>query len=379
MKKEKQETEKTEQVQTSKAMEPLKMNSQIQIQSPRDPIEVVKERVMQIERLFKEIMKPGVDYGVIPGTDKPTLLKPGAEKINAMLQLSPKITTEKEWIDVNGVRHLNVDATVSLYERYGNFVADGTGSCSTLESKYRYRAKNGTPLGPVPKEYWDLKKQKRFADMKKLLPAGAGVAKIDDRWMIVKKEREENPNIADQYNTVKKMAVKRALVASDLQTGASMVFTQDMDEIKENESALKGEVIEGEAIEISEPVPNQGPAKAQTQSQQQTPLPETAPTKKELDDMRERIRKMILDVMEGDNKKAYEALEKFTTFVGRDGNTVPGKKNVVDISDKALPVAYHKIKTEYLLWRKSDFAMANQDLATYDVTPEGHLVLRKKR
>lgn len=349
---------------------------ELAVQERRDPVDIVKERIHQINRLFKEILIAKVDYGKIPGTDKPTLLKPGAEKIVSMFQLSPKINIEKEWMQ-NG--HLNIDVTVSLMNRDGTFLADGSGSCSTMESKYRYRSKNGMPLGPVPKEYWDLKRQERFADMKKLLPVGASVAKIDDRWMIVKKEREENPNIADTYNTVKKMAVKRALVAATLMLGASAIFTQDMDEIKENESALKGEVIEGEATEISEPVPNQGPAKAQTQSQQQTPLPGTAPTKKELDDMREKIRKMILDVMEGDHKKSYEALEKFTTFVGRDGNTVPGKKNVVDISDKALPVTYHKIKTEYLLWRKSDFVMANQDLATYDVTPEGHLVLRKKR
>jgi hypothetical protein len=34
-------------------------------------------------------MKKGIDYGVIPGTKKPTLLKPGAEKLCRLFSLRP--------------------------------------------------------------------------------------------------------------------------------------------------------------------------------------------------------------------------------------------------------------------------------------------------
>src|SRR5438874_11291869 len=35
----------------------------------------------RITRIHRELMDPETDYGVIPGTKQPTLLKPGAEKL----------------------------------------------------------------------------------------------------------------------------------------------------------------------------------------------------------------------------------------------------------------------------------------------------------
>jgi uncharacterized protein (DUF3820 family) len=102
-----------------------------------------------------------------------------------------------------------------------------------MESKYRYRNKIGAILGDVPGEYWK-NRDKAFLH-------GGVPKKIDGKWKIVKQEREENPNIADQYNTITKMAVKRALVASALMLGASDIFTQDIEEMKENEKVIEGE------------------------------------------------------------------------------------------------------------------------------------------
>ena len=44
--------------------------------------EAVQRRFAIVE-FVREAMKPGVDFGCIPGTPKPTLLKPGAEKNSA--------------------------------------------------------------------------------------------------------------------------------------------------------------------------------------------------------------------------------------------------------------------------------------------------------
>ena len=40
-----------------------------------------KHRLQQLQQFVSEFMKPGIDYCIVPGTDKPTLLKPGAEKL----------------------------------------------------------------------------------------------------------------------------------------------------------------------------------------------------------------------------------------------------------------------------------------------------------
>ena len=43
----------------------------------------------QVQELMKRVMKDGIHYGCIPGTDKPTLLKPGAESLISLFQLAP--------------------------------------------------------------------------------------------------------------------------------------------------------------------------------------------------------------------------------------------------------------------------------------------------
>lgn len=53
---------------------------------PVDGLEVlsiaqVRHQVATIHNLMKEILQKDVHYGIIPGTPKPSLWKPGAEKI----------------------------------------------------------------------------------------------------------------------------------------------------------------------------------------------------------------------------------------------------------------------------------------------------------
>ena len=79
----------------------------------------------------------------------------------------------------------------------------------------------------ILKKYWEEKNNS-------ILGAGC-VAKKDENgnWMIFKKgeNKKENEDIADVYNTVLKMAVKRSLVASVLlATGGSCEFTQDIED-----------------------------------------------------------------------------------------------------------------------------------------------------
>lgn len=151
----------------------------------------VRAQVNQLQYLMKQVLREGEHYGVVPGTKgKPTLLQPGAEKICLMFKLVPRYHVEKDEL---GGGHREYTVTCTLYQRGGDVVeGEGMGSCSTLESKYRYRTK----------------------------------------WVNGTKQRGENPDIADTYNTVLKMAKKRALVdAVKSTTAASDIFTQDLEDL----------------------------------------------------------------------------------------------------------------------------------------------------
>jgi hypothetical protein len=114
------------------------------------------------------------------------------------------------------------------------FVAEGVGSCSTMETKYRYRkAEQKCPgcgkdtIIKGKKEYgggwlcWGKKGGcgAKFKD---------GDPKIENQDM----GRIEFDNPADYYNTVLKIAKKRAHVDATLTaTAASDIFTQDLEDM----------------------------------------------------------------------------------------------------------------------------------------------------
>ncbi|HSW63905.1 MAG TPA: hypothetical protein VLH56_11460 [Dissulfurispiraceae bacterium] len=200
-------------------------------------VDQVKAQVAMIQGLMSSLMKNGEHYGKIPGCgEKPSLLKPGAEKISFMFRLAPDYQIER--IDMPG-GHREYIITCSLrHVETGMKYGEGVGSCSTMESKYRYRGgeKEGTGQ-PVPTEYWNFKKDGRTDDAQALI-GGRGYApgKIDGRWEICQiGDKVEHDNPADYYNTVLKMGKKRAHVDAVLTaTAASDIFTQDIEDLVDN-------------------------------------------------------------------------------------------------------------------------------------------------
>ena len=213
------------------------MNQEIVITERKDEYQVVnvndlKKRSYLVTEIKKEVMKENIHYGLVPGCGKkPTLFKNGAELLCMSFGLSPESNIQ---INELGEGHREYIVTTTLRNQNGFVVASSAGSCCTKESKYRYRGNELIPTGkPVPKKYWDEKNNA-------ILGAGC-VAKKDENgnWMIFKKgdNKKENEDIADVYNTVLKMAVKRSLVASVLlATGGSCEFTQDIEDYTENNS-----------------------------------------------------------------------------------------------------------------------------------------------
>lgn len=191
----------------------------------------IREQVNLIQNVKKEVMEEGVHYGKVPGCgDKPTLLKPGAEKLSLVFRLRPIMSDEKDIFIVEmGGAHREVRALCHILDARGTEVATGVGSCSTMESKYRYRNSADFEIigNDIPKDAKERKDEYR--------KQGFGMKKVDGVWCWVRYKSDskvENPDIADTYNTVLKIAKKRAYVDGILSaTGGSDFFTQDVEDL----------------------------------------------------------------------------------------------------------------------------------------------------
>lgn len=188
-------------------------------------------RLDAIKETAAKAMQEGVDYGKVPGTDKDTLFKPGAEKLGVLFRLDVQLENEKRW-EENG--HLTVVSRATVYDApTGARLGAGEGICSTREEKYAFR--NAKRKCPACGEEMIIKGREEYGGgwlcFKKL--GGCDAKFPDGAQEIEGQEVGKVPNeaLADLYNTVDKMASKRARVDAVLAvTGASAIFTQDLAE-----------------------------------------------------------------------------------------------------------------------------------------------------
>lgn len=224
---------------------------------PAMRIEDVIERRNQMVQFVEKAMRKDVDFGVIPGTGtKPTLYKPGAEKLCTLFALAPRFTAIEHVADWTGETHngepfFYYHIKCALYYRGEVFVGEADGSCNSWEKKYRYRkAERVCPLCGK-----DAIKKSKFPprDNPRAKPGwycydkaggcGANFPAGDPQIENQEAGQVPNPDVADQANTILKMAEKRALVAATLiAVNASEFFTQDIEDL----------YIEGEARVIVE-------------------------------------------------------------------------------------------------------------------------------
>lgn len=168
----------------------------------------LKARLATIQAVMRDVMQKDVDYGVIPGTDKPSLFKPGAEKLCVTFRL----TADDPMIDAvqDGTVDIRYRVRVPVRSSDGSVLAVGIGECSTGEEKYRWRR-------PVHPKEFDAAPE----DMRREKWTRGG-----DVWQQV---RVSPPDVA---NTVLKMAHKRAYVhAVIMATAAGAIFTQDIEDL----------------------------------------------------------------------------------------------------------------------------------------------------
>lgn len=148
-------------------------------------VQQIMHKIAQFQAVVRSALREGHDYGRIPGVgDKPTLLKPGAEKILMLLGLSSEYELIQQVEDYEkGFFAYTVRCVLS---RNGLKITEGVGHANTRERRYT----------------------------------------------VVKDKSKEPRDPFSLANTVLKMAKKRALVDATLTVASlSDIFTQDLEDI----------------------------------------------------------------------------------------------------------------------------------------------------
>ncbi len=142
-------------------------------------LEEAGRRIAMLKQFVREHMVEGEDYGVIPGASpKPTLFKPGAEKLNAIFGLAPVVEITNRVEDWDAGFAAYEIKVILMNKRTGAVEAEGIGNCNSRERRYK------------------------------------------------------NQDAANIANTLLKMAKKRALIDATLSaTRASGMFTQDLEDM----------------------------------------------------------------------------------------------------------------------------------------------------
>lgn len=162
--------------------------------------------VATVQEVMRAVMKKDVHFGVIPGTDKPTLLKPGAEVLCMAFRIADSYQVE-DLSEGNTVRYRVT--CIGTHQTTGTTLGTGMGEASSGEEKYKWRKAWDDEFDATPENLRRIKKGKYTTKQVRTEPA-------------------------DLANTILKMANKRAKMAMVLNvTAASDCFTQDLEDMDE--------------------------------------------------------------------------------------------------------------------------------------------------
>lgn len=200
------------------------------------------QAINRFQQIVHTTLVVNQDYGIIPGTKKPTLLKPGAEKIAKLLGLADSyelVDRQENWSGTGFFRYIVKCRLTSV--AHNVVISEGLGECNSMESKYRWRwiGERDLPAG--------IDKEKLVSQERRGNNGG--------HWTMY---RMDNDDVFSQVNTILKMAKKRALVDAALSAGRlSEVFTQDVEDLVANGKIIDvdtttGEVKENPVVETAE-------------------------------------------------------------------------------------------------------------------------------
>lgn len=172
-------------------------------------VEVI-DHARAVQEVMQAIMKEDTHYGRIPGTDKPVLLKAGAEALCVAFRIADEFRVD----DLSTADAIRYRVTcIGRHQLTGIELGTGVGEGSTGEEKYKWRR------AVCDEEFEDTP-----ASMRRVK-----YGRKSGGFFTTKQIRTEP---ADLANTVLKMACKRAKMAMVLSvTGASDIFTQDLEDL----------------------------------------------------------------------------------------------------------------------------------------------------
>src|SRR6188768_3026183 len=232
------------------------------------PIEQAKGWYDEFVLFSKSILKKDLDFGEIPGTNKPTLYKAGAEKLRFVYGLGVEMECIDKVLDLDRP-FIKYTYRCTIVSKTGQRIAQCEGSCNSLEPKFGYLWKTKEEIP----EHYDLSKLPVKTSGKKMSEMAFAIQKAETtgqygkpleywaKWAkavengtakkITRKtkagkdmaayELDEsatvyrilNPDVIGVDNTLMKMAQKRSFVgAMLLATGASEFFTQDVEDME---------------------------------------------------------------------------------------------------------------------------------------------------
>lgn len=203
--------------------------------SERLALDQLHEQLEFVRAVMRQEMRDGQDYGKIPGCgDKPGLFQPGAQKLLMTFQLTPHVKKEvlRELPHPSVAGHREYEFTISVQSRTGR-EWDGVGTCSTFEPKYRWhRSQRKCPA--CGKETILKSKNAPFGWFCWSKKGGCGMnfPATDPAITSQEEGRAENENPAEYWNTVRKMAFKRAIVHAAINaTNTSELWSQDLEDL----------------------------------------------------------------------------------------------------------------------------------------------------
>lgn len=189
----------------------VELPKQSMVPSGRMAVAEVVQHAMVVQEVMQAVMKPGLHYGKVPGTDKPTLFKAGAEKLCMVFKIGDDYRMED--LSTSDVVRYRITC-VGIHTPSGAVLGQGVGECSGSEEKYKWRR-------AVCDEEFDATPQhlrrEKFGKAK-----GGGFYK----------QKQVRTEPSDLANTVLKMAAKRAKLAMVLNVLAvSDMFNQDLEDL----------------------------------------------------------------------------------------------------------------------------------------------------
>lgn len=166
-------------------------------------------KIAQFQKIIQTQLKQNHDFGVIPGTPKPTLLKPGAEKILMLLGLRSEFSIIDSLRDFDK-GFFQYQVCCSLYKN-NVLITQGLGAANNREAKY-------TKTDPYTVDNTILKMAKKRALVDAALLVGSlsdiFTQDLEDLDLAGQQVSQKQKVYTDQDGTISKAQAKRMFALS---------------------------------------------------------------------------------------------------------------------------------------------------------------------